>query len=127
MKKYAYFSKDFTRTAVIEETVLLPRIEFEYRPLTMLDTALLTDQVMHANINIEKATQKNLEMLSKHIVKWDLMGVDNLGCESCIDFNKVTELEKVSPIIINQIIGLVRGDAGNPYLDKKDVDAQLKN
>jgi hypothetical protein len=131
-KKLGYFRKGYTRKGRFNETVDLPEVNFVYRPLTMYETAQLSSKVLETE-KLEDSTIANLEMLATHLVDWDLMkesnDVDSEGNPKLekVDFTDVEELKLVSPLIMNHIIGTVRGDHANPLMDIKAIEEQVKN
>jgi hypothetical protein len=128
-KKRGYFRPGMTRVGQFKETADLPEVNFEYRPLNMQETAELTDKVMAAK-NVAGANVENMRMVSERLIKWDLTKQAEGDCqdgEVPVDFRNVEELKLVSPVIMNYITSVIRGDTANPLLDKQALEEQVKN
>jgi hypothetical protein len=137
-RKLGYFSGEYTRKAVFEETIDLPAVSFSYKPLNIYQTAQLTTSVL-ATDSIENSTESNLRMVTEHLIDWDLVKENpnyspdsEEGAEFSaefvkVDFTNMNELKLVSPIIMNHVLSMIRGDECNPFLEKADLDAQVKN
>jgi hypothetical protein len=120
--KSAYIETDYVEHGVVEETDNTPRIEFSFKPLNMIQSSKLTDAVM-ADKTVAGAALATMEMLTKHIVDWDMLKPDG----SKVDFKKVKELEKIDPGVLNRISSRVRRDKSSPEEDVKALREAIKN
>lgn len=119
-QKVVYYEDSYTRSVTLPETPFFPEINFTYRPLNMVQTARLTDEIL-SDKSVEVATEANLKMLGRHIVDWDLRkpSGDKINPEN------VAELKKCDPSVVNKIVGIIRGDKKAAFEDVKELD--LKN
>ena len=121
-KKLAYFEEDYVRSARIPESDTLPEINFRYKPLNMIQSANLTDAVIEGK-NIIGAAEATRQMISKHIVEWDIIKADG----TLVSFSNEKELSKVSGMIIQKIASIIRGDSSTFEEDAKVLEAEIKN
>lgn len=121
-KKVAYYDDDYVEELMIEETATLPRVKLKYKPLNMIQTSKLTDDVMEGK-TILAATEATLKMISKQLVEWDIRKSNG----EIVDFKDVASLRKIDPTIINKIVGRIRGDQKGPFQDVEALRNELKN
>ena len=121
-KKLAYYEDDYTRRGTIPEDEFLPEVKFEYKPLNMLQSANLTDDVMNGE-GIVGAAQASIKMLAKHLVSWNLVKAD----DSTVDCNDMKSLRKIDGRLLQKIAGFIRGDHGTLEADAEAIEESIKN
>lgn len=104
MKKCAYYDDSYIRTATIPENETLPQVKFTYKPLNMVQAAVLTDAIIKNN-SVANIAKLSRELICKHVVDWDLYKMDGSKVELIPE-----ELEKIDPILANKIAANIRGD-----------------
>jgi hypothetical protein len=137
-RKLGYFGNTFTRTAKFNETGELPEVNFSYRPLDVYETSVLVSKILDTP-TVEESMVESLRVAASHITDWDLMKLNpkytGVTAEGMVpepellkvDFTNVEELKKVSPVIMEFIINSIRGDSESPFMDKKNLEKQIKN
>lgn len=120
--KTVYYDKDYTRTIELKEAEHYPKVVFTFKPLNIIDVAEVTDKIME-KATVAGAAEVNVEMISRQLVKWDLKKPNG----TTIDFRKIDELKRLDTVVLNKIIGIIRGDMKTPEDDYKDLQAELKN
>jgi hypothetical protein len=122
-KKVAFFEDDLVLSGKVPEQDYFPAVNFTFKPLTVLETAKLSDTVITKGLSVEKATEENLRVLATKLVSWDLTDKN----DNIVDFTKIENLRRVAPSVMNGIIGRVRGDFGTPEDDVMSLQDELKN
>jgi len=107
-KKILFYEEDFTREEVIPEGKFLPEIQFTYKPLTAWQAAQFTQKVVAAK-TLEAALAAHIELISKHVVSWNLTKSD----DSPILPSDVNTLYKVDAYVINKIAATIKERAGD--------------
>ncbi len=121
-KKVIYYEPDYTRTCKFKETDALPMIEFTYKPLNMVQSSQLTDEIMKEP-SVEHAAECNLRMIGRHIISWNLEKPDG----SVLDKDSVEELRLVDPTVINMVTRKIRMDKGTFAEDANLEKEEVKN
>lgn len=122
MNKLAYYEQDYTRENIIPETELLPEIKFVYKPINIIQGANFTDKIIKSN-GIQGSADVTLELLSQHLVSWDLAKTDG----TIVNCNDVKSLSRVDNRVILKIASIIRGDRSTPEEDTKIIEKELKN
>ncbi len=118
--KQFYIEDDYTIEAVVSFGSGFPDVKLKFKPINMVQSANLTDEVMRLGKlkgPVKGAMSANMEMLSKHIVEWDLVKSNG----SKVDPHDPDELVKITPKLMTRISNLVRGDMSNSEQDAVEV------
>ncbi len=121
-KKVIFYEDDYTKVCVFKETDVLPKIVFTFKPLNMLQSSVLTDEIMKKP-SVEHAAECNLRMIGRHIIKWNLEKPDGTP----IDKDSVEDLRRVDPTVINMITRKIRMDKGTFEEDANLEKDEVKN
>jgi len=120
--KLAYYEDNYVREALIPETERLPCVKFIYRPLNVIQAAKFTEKIIGTK-SIEDTIRFMLELVSKHIVGWDLQKRDG----SVVDFASIDELGHIDADLMQKIGAVVRNDRSTLAADLCVVKDAVKN
>ncbi len=120
-KKEFYFGDEYVVSAKIAFGNGFPDVNLKYKPLNIFQSSQLADSVMKLR-GIEGAMAANTEMMSKHLVEWDVKKPDG----SAVDPHNPEELRKMSPKLLTRVGNLIRGDSSTLEQDARELDS-LKN
>ncbi len=121
IQKATFLEEGYTRKVNVTDMEAFPNFSFSYRPLTLYEEAQLADDVLATN-TILAAAEYNIQMIVKHVTKWDLKynGV-------VLDHADEEIVAKVASPIIHKIIGEIRGDGRVTEDDMMLLRAAAKN
>lgn len=121
-KKVIFYEDDYTKMCTFKETDKLPEIKFTYKPLNMVQSSQLTDEIMKKP-SVEHASEMNLLMIGRHIIEWNLEKPDG----SPIDPKNVEDLRRLDPTVVNMITRKIRMDTGTFEEDASLKTDEVKN
>jgi len=121
-KKVVFYESDYEETVVLPETEDMPEIKVVFRPLNMLQTSQLTDEVIRGE-SVAGAAMATMEMLTRHIISWNIEKPNG----QLVNHKDVKELQLLDPGVVNKISRLIRKDKSSPVDDIKAVRQELKN
>ncbi len=121
VQKATFLEEGYTRKVTVDNMEEFPNFSFSYRPLTLYEEAQLADDVLATN-TVLAAAEYNVQMIVKHITKWDLKhnGV-------VLDHTDEEVVAKVASLLIHRIIGELRGDGRVTEDDMMLLRAASKN
>ncbi len=121
-KKLAYYESDYVKEFTLPETTELPQIKFRYKPMNIVQVANLTEKVVGTK-TLGAATEETLRTVATHIVEWDVKDAD----DNVIDHNKIENLGKIDPTVMNNVAAVIRGDRVDIVGGVKAVQDEAKN
>ncbi len=121
VQKATFLEEGYTRKVTVNDMDEYPNFTFSYRPLTLYEEAQLADDVLATN-TVLAAAEYNVQMIVKHITKWDLKYNG-----AVLDHTDEEVVAKIASPLIHKIIGELRGDGRVTEDDMMLLRAAAKN